>query len=205
MKIVFTVFGKPRPQAQNRTQHVYEKCSDGKMRPKMVQDPRTGMWRALTVHPNPKDTVNWRSDAKAAALAAMGDVDGVLFPDGPLRMDVDMYFERPKSRPKWIAKSAWITGGPVRTTAGCDRSNLLKTLEDALQGVCYRNDSQLADGSCRKFYAAGPGYGDTRPRVEVRIEEIREDDPCVQDSCDTGSCSRPVGCSASPSPMSLGL
>lgn len=165
--VEFTVFGRPRPQAQNRTVPLLRKGLDGKMHPVMRMTSQ-GNQVPVTIHPNPRDTVNWRSDVKAAALAVFDGSHGLL--QGPLRMDVTIFVERPK---RLIWKSAGRPMPAIPTTSGPDRSNVLKSLEDALQGVVYPNDNQLADGRCRKFYCAGPGHGDPRPRVEVTVEEIR--------------------------------
>jgi len=157
----FIVYGRARPQAQNRSMPLMKAGADGVKRVVM----REGTNVPVMLHPNPRDTVNWRSDVKAAALAVFDGSSGLL--EGPLRMDVTIYVERPKNR-------IWKTRPmpEVHCTAGPDRSNVMKSLEDALQGVVYHNDKQLADGRVRKLYCAGPGHGDVRPRTEVSIEVI---------------------------------
>ena len=175
-QISFTVFGKPQPQQQDRTVPVMHKTEDGHKEPVMRTLPN-GNRVPLMIHPNPKETVNWRSDAKSAALAAMAAVDGELI-EGPLRMDIAIYLERPKylCTPKELNRNAGARWAP-RTP---DRSNIMKSLEDALQGICYSNDAQLVAGETVKFYAPAKGYGDIRPRVEVTIEEI--EDYAIQDA-----------------------
>lgn len=164
--VSFTVFGRARPQAQNRTVPLMRKGPDGVKRVVMRVLPN-GTRVPVMIHPNPADTVNWRSDVKAAALAVFDGSDGLLM--GPLRMDVTIYVQRPHSL---VWKTRPMPAVPC--TAGPDRSNVMKSLEDALQGVVYANDKQLADGRVRKLYCAGPGFGDCRPRTEVEIEVIGE-------------------------------
>ena len=162
--IAFVVVGRARPQAQNRTFPLMRTDAAGNRVP-VLRTTASGARVPVTIHPNPKDTVNWRSDVKAAALAVFDGSGGLL--EGPLRMDVDIYVRRPK---KLIWKKRPMP--PVFCDVKPDRSNVLKSLEDALEGVIYINDSQLADGRARKFYCAGPGYGDVRPRTEVSVEAI---------------------------------
>ena len=162
--ISFVVVGRARPQAQNRTRPVMRRGADGQMAP-VFRMTASGKCVPVMVHPNPTDTVNWRSDVKAAALAVFDGSSGLL--EGPLCMDVTIYIARPKNM---IWKTRPMPAVP--TTSGPDRSNVMKSLEDALQGVLYANDNQLADGRIRKLYCAGPGYGDVRPRTEVSVEVI---------------------------------
>lgn len=163
--VEFVVYGRARPQAQNRTVPLLRTLPDGRRVP-VTRRTATGAEVPVTFHPNPKDTVNWRSDVKSAALAAWDGSRGMF--EGPLRMDVAIFVERPKGM-------VWKTRAmpEVNCTAGPDRSNVMKSLEDALQGVLYRNDNQLADGRVKKVYCPGPGYGDERPRTVVRLEEIQ--------------------------------
>lgn len=44
----------------------------------------------------------------------------------------------------------WHTGKP-------DLDNLVKSVKDALEGVCYQNDSQVCVEKSKKFYDAMPG------------------------------------------------
>jgi Holliday junction resolvase RusA-like endonuclease len=162
--ISFTVFGRARPQAQNRTVPLLRKDASGNRVP-VLRTTATGARVPVTIHPNPKDTVNWRSDVKSAALAAFDGSGGLL--EGPVCMNVDIYVKRPK---KLVWKNRPMP--PVHCATKPDRSNVLKSLEDALEGVVYVNDSQIADGRARKLYCAGPSYGDVRPRTEVSVEQI---------------------------------
>ena len=63
--------------------------------------------------------------------------------DIPLILEVDAYFTKPKSvkREDHIVKP--------------DASNVLKLVEDALNGVAYEDDSQLVSVRCNKVYVEG--------------------------------------------------
>ncbi len=75
-------------------------------------------------------------------------------PGLPLAMSIDFYLTKPKSAKKRI-----------HHTVKPDRSNLLKTVEDACNGILYHDDAQIIDGRIRKFYG-------TPARIELEIEEI---------------------------------
>jgi Holliday junction resolvase RusA-like endonuclease len=74
--------------------------------------------------------------------------------EGPLLVTVVAKFAIPKSWPKWRQEAA--ERGLVLHAVKPDASNVLKAVEDALQGVVYRDDSQIAAVAVRKFYAPDP-------------------------------------------------
>jgi len=83
--------------------------------------------------------------------------------EGPLRMSVVFVFPRPKGM-VWKTKPmprAWHTPKP-------DRDNLMKSLQDALNGLLFKDDSQICSGPIEKFIAAG----DEQPHVEVIVETL---------------------------------
>jgi Holliday junction resolvase RusA-like endonuclease len=87
---------------------------------------------------------------------------------GPLRMDLVFVFPRPKSVPKKLGSGRqWHTVKP-------DRDNLQKSVQDALNGLLYRDDSQICDGVVLKFRAA---EGE-QPHVEVTVEMCIDPMPC---------------------------
>jgi len=47
-----------------------------------------------------------------------------------------------------------------------DLSNRIKVLEDALQGICYKDDKQIVEIHARRF------DDKSNPRVEVEIQEV---------------------------------
>lgn len=46
-----------------------------------------------------------------------------------------------------------------------DASNYAKGIEDALNGIVYKDDSQIVDARIRKFYSINP-------RVEIQVKEL---------------------------------
>lgn len=79
--------------------------------------------------------------------------------DGPVWMSIQFVFPRPKSHfgtgrnADKIKPSApqWPT-----SRANGDRTNLLKSVEDALKGIAWHDDSQVVDGQVRKSYGPAP-------------------------------------------------
>lgn len=90
---------------------------------------------------------------------------------GPVRVTIDVYFERPQ---RLLKKKS--PEGPVRHTAKPDRDNLDKSILDALtEAGLWEDDSQVCDGPVRKWYAA-KGCG---PGVLVVAEQLTEEASCL--------------------------
>lgn len=92
---------------------------------------------------------------------------GVRFGDAPIELSLTAIFTRPKSH--WRRdgtltrvglESPWPTGRP-------DLSNVLKAIEDALNGLAFADDAQVIRyGHLAKVWARRP---DDPPRTEVVI------------------------------------
>ncbi len=83
--------------------------------------------------------------------------------EGALMLELNLYFPIPKSTRKKDA-SAMRTGG-IRPTKRPDLDNILKAVSDALNGIAYRDDSQIVGAVVQKFYS-------DEPRAEVEIKKI---------------------------------
>ena len=84
--------------------------------------------------------------------------------NSPLKMTVSFYLPRPK---RLIWKTRAMPDVPCPHRPDC--SNLLKSIEDGLNGVAYLDDAQLTDVSVLKRYHAG-GEG---PKTVITLEEDR--------------------------------
>ena len=85
---------------------------------------------------------------------------------GPLRLVVNAWFPRPKSK-------TWKTR-PMPAyfhESKPDFDNVLKAVADALNGVAWGDDAQISIGTVRKYVCSGSDV----PRVEVLIEELNEE------------------------------
>lgn len=74
----------------------------------------------------------------------------------PLKLTVKVFLPIPKSKSKkW--KTAALTGS-VRPTVKPDNSNLIKHLEDVMNGVFFDDDKLIVDLVVSKYYGEVPGY-----------------------------------------------
>ena len=136
-EIRFTVLGEPK----------------GKGRPRF--NTRTG--HAMT----PKDTVNYESLVR---LEYAQQTDGFRFQDDAmLDMRILAYYSIPQSKSKKV--KAAMLNNEIRPTKKPDMDNVVKIIADSLNQVEYRDDTQIVDCQCRKFYSE-------QPRVEVIIKQI---------------------------------
>ena len=83
--------------------------------------------------------------------------------NGPLEMKIKAYFKIPKSKSNKIKEL--MESGDIRPTKKPDFDNIGKIIADALNGICYKDDSQIVKGTIEKWYSY-------QPRVEVIICKI---------------------------------
>jgi Holliday junction resolvase RusA-like endonuclease len=83
--------------------------------------------------------------------------------EGPLSVRILVYRPIPKGFSK--KKTAEAESGLIRPTTKPDTDNYLKGIKDALKNVMWKDDSQIVDVYCSKWYGQ-------RPRVEVEISEL---------------------------------
>jgi Holliday junction resolvase RusA-like endonuclease len=95
--------------------------------------------------------------ANQRTIKALAQLAGCVPILGPVRMTITFFRAIPASWSK--QKQAMASMSTVYPTSKPDLSNLLKQVEDALNGTAYKDDSQLVDLEVRKFYArAGEPY-----------------------------------------------
>lgn len=129
-----------------------------------VVAPRNG--RAFAAFYTPKVADGFRAELVLRARASAG------FPrtpwEGPVRLEVDLYFERPRR----LCRRG-DPEGAVPHDAKPDRDNVEKAVMDALtESGLWGDDCQVCAGEVRKWYAA-KGCG---PGTVVRAERIKT--PC---------------------------
>ncbi len=91
---------------------------------------------------------------------------GKRFDDGAaISMHIRAYFDIPKSVSK--KKREQMLNGEIRPTKKPDADNILKIIADSLNGVAYKDDSQIVYCAVRKAYS-------DEPRVTVRIADWKE-------------------------------
>lgn len=102
----------------------------------------------------------------ACQLAVREAYDGPPL-EGPLSLDLVFVMPRPSSK-------VWKTRPMPRLphSGKPDRDNLIKSFQDALEGLLFRNDSQICAGSTVKVIAAG----DEQPHVEATIRVLTDEE-----------------------------
>lgn len=85
--------------------------------------------------------------------------------DGPISVAITAYFKPPASTRKSDLMD--MISGKLKPTKKPDIDNIIKAVLDGLNGVAYRDDSQVAKIKAFKVY-------DDQPRVEVTISELVE-------------------------------
>ncbi len=107
----------------------------------------------------PKKTADYESIVRAAAQAAMGPTDLL---ETPLGVYLYIRLPIPQSHSK-KRKEACLSGSekPIKKP---DIDNLAKSVLDGLNGVIWRDDSQIVSLHVTKVYASGTG-------VDVLIKE----------------------------------
>lgn len=162
----FTVYGVPGPQGSKRARPIYKGRGKSK----------TFTGRVAQVESSAK-VKPWReavAEAAAAAMAAAGHAD-VL--DGQIA--AQMVFtvrDKPNSRPDW-----WPAGLPWSrrlwwlAASTPDLSKLIRSTEDAMTGVVWRDDARVVRyRDTAKCYAADPREPDSLPEsgAVVRVWAI---------------------------------
>jgi Holliday junction resolvase RusA-like endonuclease len=83
--------------------------------------------------------------------------------EGALSVNIKIYRQIPKSTTK--KDRALFLAGIKRPIVKSDTSNYVKGIEDALNGIIYKDDSQIVDLYAAKYYS-------DNPRVEISVKEI---------------------------------
>lgn len=108
-----------------------------------------------------KRSKDWRASVVHEAHMA---IEGQLL-DGPLVLQVKFWMPRPKSH---FRKTGGLTkSAPMFPTGKPDVTKLMRSTEDALKGVCWRDDSQIIDQYGCKRYA----NSDKSAGAEITVRE----------------------------------
>lgn len=108
---------------------------------------------------DPEKSRNYKAYVKLLAVQAMKE-QGFEMIDGACAVIIQAYFEVPKSKSKKFREAALLD--QVRPTKKPDADNIVKAIQDALNGLVYKDDACIVNLSCEKFYS-------DNPRVEVYI------------------------------------
>lgn len=109
----------------------------------------------------PAKTAKYEAAVKTAARAAMAGAEAI---SSPVRLSLVIRLAAPSSWSKKRRAEAY--GRMIAPTKKPDASNVVKSVEDGMNGVVYRDDSQIVQLVVSKVYSPWPG-------VAVRVFPLR--------------------------------
>ena len=129
--------------------------------PKGKERPRAAKLRDRTILYTPKKTKDYEREI---ATAYRTQCRGIF--SGAVAIEIHAYYEIPKSASR--KRVLDMVSDRERPTKKPDGDNIAKAVCDALNGVAYKDDSQVVDLTVRKYYSKFP-------HVQVFISEAKTD------------------------------
>lgn len=120
-------------------------------------------WTHPVITDSNRNLRSWQSLVADAASRAITERRDWQILDGPVRLTLLFFLPRPKSLPKKV----------LAHTKAPDTSKLVRSTEDAMSGIVYRDDSQVIELIAAKCYASAHDS----PHVYVRVEPTTEWQP----------------------------
>jgi len=127
------------------TKHTAEIVAVVDMRPVPKGRPRVYHGRAIT----PGPTVRAEAMVRAQVIAQMS-ARGMTAIEGPVELSLSFEYAYPKSWPQARRVPALHVSPP-------DLDNLVKLVQDALNGICWHDDREVAVVSARKVWVPRDG------------------------------------------------
>lgn len=145
------VDGIPVPQPRPRATVARDRSG------RAVIDPKTGRER-ITVFSNSANVSDWKKLVHLTVSRAWGKP---ICQSGPIGVYLEFFLPRPK-------RKVWKTKPMPRElhTSKPDGDNLAKAVIDALNGLIWNDDNQIADMRSTKYVCAG----DEKPGVRITIK-----------------------------------
>lgn len=110
------------------------------------------------------DNRDWKADVKAFAEKVMQNIPLMI---GPLSLRITFYMPRPKGHYGTGRKAGVLKlTAPNHHTSKPDTTKLIRSLEDALKGVVWHDDSQVSVQYAEKLYAHD------KPGASVQVERL---------------------------------
>ena len=108
----------------------------------------------------PANTVNYENWVKTCYLQ---NYKGEKLLENALKVQIDAFYEIPKSTS--LKKKELMLDGEILPTIKPDTDNVAKSIQDALNGIAFKDDKQVVELLVKKCYS-------TEPRAVVTIEEV---------------------------------
>jgi Holliday junction resolvase RusA-like endonuclease len=123
-------------------------------------------------------------EAKMGEIAMLWRTAGHPQLQGPLALTCEFIFDRPAShfRSNGRLNENHLLARPGRGKFGGDIDNLVKLVQDALNTVGYKDDSQIAELTANKRYAIGTEVTETR----ITIQALEGHTPVQAETLDLG-------------------
>ena len=116
--------------------------------------PRHGKYKTYTPH---------KTKAVENNIAYFYKVNIGHYFEGYVKLKLDLYYSIAKSDSK--KKKLMKLNNELRPNKKPDIDNVVKLVADALNEVAYKDDTQIIELECRKFYS-------DIPRIEITIEDL---------------------------------
>lgn len=129
---------------------------EGKVRGKQRPRFNTKTGRAFT----PGDTITYENWIKCCYQEQCGK-----FIDGPVKARIEVYYKVPKSYTKKRVQA--IRDGLERPLKKPDIDNCIKVILDSLNGIAYKDDSQIVEVIAVKKWT------EKQERIEFELEEVK--------------------------------
>ena len=129
--------------------------------PQGKERPRVAKLRDRTIVYTPQKTKDYEREIEAAYRI---ECSGMF--SGAVAIEIYAYYEIPKSASR--KRVLDMVSDRERPTKKPDGDNIAKAVCDALNGVAYKDDSQVVDLTVRKYYSKFP-------RIQVFISEAKTD------------------------------
>ena len=142
--VSFFVLGIPAPGGSKKAFPIFRNGSAGEK----------VFVRSLIVDDAGQRNKDWRSNVGWAGREAMGKAGLRLFAE-PL--EVSFTFTMPRLKSHKNAKGELKASAPVWHTVRPDTTKLIRSTEDALKGIVWLDDSQIAVQRASKRYGDTPG------------------------------------------------
>lgn len=138
----------------------------------IVPGPPQGKERARTVKRGnfvhsytPEKTVIYENIIKALAIKEMKK-NGLEMMAGPIELSIKAYFEIPKSTSR--KRREEMANFDILPCKKPDADNISKIVADALNGVVYKDDSQICEVFVKKIYGE-------LPMLKICVKKIEEE------------------------------